>query len=53
MTIVATTDDPQPWKDTARQFAVLKNNQWREIDGRTELDAVGESLLRELWSEEI
>jgi ABC-type transporter Mla maintaining outer membrane lipid asymmetry ATPase subunit MlaF len=53
VTIVATADDPQIWKDVARQFAILKNNQWREIGGRAELDAAGEPLLRELWSEEI
>lgn len=52
MTILATADDIAPWKTVARQFAVLKNKQWREIGGRAELDASGELLLDEVWSDE-
>ena len=52
VTIVVTTDNFQPWKDLARQFAVLKNNRWQELGGRAELDESDESL-RELWAEEI
>jgi cell division transport system ATP-binding protein len=52
ITIVATTDNFQPWKDVARQFAMLKKNRWQEIGGRAELDASGETLLNEIWADE-
>ncbi|MEO5804787.1 MAG: ATP-binding cassette domain-containing protein [Verrucomicrobiota bacterium] len=52
VTIVVTTDNFQPWKELARQFAILKNNRWHELGGRAELDASDESL-QELWAEEI
>ena len=53
VTIVATTDNLEPWKDVARQFALLKNKRWQEIGGRAELAAGGEDLLQELWAEDI
>jgi ABC-type transporter Mla maintaining outer membrane lipid asymmetry ATPase subunit MlaF len=52
VTIVATAENLQPWKDVAKQFAVLKNNRWQEIGGRAELDASGELSLNEVWADE-
>ncbi|MEO6035444.1 MAG: ATP-binding cassette domain-containing protein [Verrucomicrobiota bacterium] len=52
-TIVATADNIEPWKDVAKQFALLKNNRWQEIGGRTELASSSEALLQEVWTENI
>ncbi len=51
VTLVATAENVEPWKTVARQFAVLRNNQWREIGGRAELETSGE-LLQEVWADE-
>lgn len=51
LTILTTAENLEPWKDVARQFAILRNNQWQEIGGRAELEASGESL-REVWADE-
>lgn len=52
VTVVATTENFQPWKDVARQFAVLRNNRWQEIGGRAELDASNELMQNEVWADE-
>ncbi len=53
ITIVATAEDFGPWKNVARQFALLKNNRWQEIGGRAELEASGEPLLHEVLTENV
>ncbi len=53
ITLVVTSEDIEPWKNVAQQFAILKNKQWQQIGGRAELAASGEPLLRELWAEDI
>ena len=51
LTIVVTSESLEPWKNVAKQFALLRNKEWREIAGRAELDASGE-LLQEVWADE-
>ena len=53
VTVIVSADNLQPWKTVAKQFAVLKNNQWHEIGVRAELEMGREPLLRGLWAEEI
>lgn len=53
VTIVATAESFEPWKDVAHQFALLRNNQWQELGGAAELAASSEPLLREVWTEDI
>jgi ABC-type transporter Mla maintaining outer membrane lipid asymmetry ATPase subunit MlaF len=52
ITMIVTTENFEPWKDVGHKFALLKNNRWQEIGGRAELDASGEPMLREVWTED-
>ena len=51
--LVVTTDNLEIWADQARQFAVLKNNRWHVLGGQAELRASNETLVRELWSDDL
>lgn len=53
VTMVVTADNLEPWKNVARQFALLKNNVWQKLGGREEVEASSEGLLQEVWTEDI
>ena len=48
LTLVVTGDDLRPWRNRARQFAVLKNQQFIPLGQRADLAGHGESLLQDL-----
>jgi phospholipid/cholesterol/gamma-HCH transport system ATP-binding protein len=48
LTLAVTADDLRPWRECARQFAVLDQRRLRVIGGRAELDACAEDCVREL-----
>lgn len=48
MTLVATADDLRPWRDRARQFALLKEQRLVVVGDRQRLTAHPEPLLRDL-----
>ena len=48
MTIVATADDLRPWKNRARQFAVLKNKKLIVLGNRSELAREETASFQEL-----
>ncbi len=48
LTLVVTGDDLRPWRHRARQFAVLKNQQFIPLGQRADLDGHREPLLQEL-----
>ena len=41
VTLVVVTDDARPWVGLARQFAVLRRDEWRVLDGAPDLDPAG------------
>ncbi len=45
MTIIVATDDLNFWKNQATHFALLKNNRWQPVGGRTELEKLEPPLL--------
>jgi phospholipid/cholesterol/gamma-HCH transport system ATP-binding protein len=47
LAVVATTDDLRPWRDQARQFALLQGRRWLPLGGREELSASSETVVRE------
>ncbi len=53
ITIVATTDNLQAWRTVGNQFALLKENRWKELGGRAELEANGEAVREEAWADDI
>lgn len=48
LTLVATGDDLRPWRDRARQFALLREGHFVQLGARPALDASTEPLLQEL-----
>lgn len=52
LTLVVTGDDLRPWRHRARQFAVLKNQQFIPLGQRADLDGHREPLLQELLPSE-
>jgi phospholipid/cholesterol/gamma-HCH transport system ATP-binding protein len=48
VTLVVTADDLRPWRNRARQFAVLKDRRLVVLGGREQLEAAGDELVREL-----
>jgi ABC-type transporter Mla maintaining outer membrane lipid asymmetry ATPase subunit MlaF len=48
MTLVATADDLRPWRDRARQFAVLKERRFVALGDQSGLATHTEPLLRDL-----
>jgi phospholipid/cholesterol/gamma-HCH transport system ATP-binding protein len=48
MTIVVATDDLRPWRDTGRQFAILKKNRFEPVGDREAVKLTQDSLVREL-----
>lgn len=49
--VVVATDDLRPWRDQARQFALVEDGRWRRLGGREALLHPREPLLRELLAE--
>jgi len=52
LTLVVTGDDLRPWRTRARQFAVLKDQQFIPLGQRADLDGHHEPLLQELLPSE-
>lgn len=48
VTLVVSTDDYQPWRERARQFAVVADRHCHILGGRTELDGCPDRTVREL-----
>jgi phospholipid/cholesterol/gamma-HCH transport system ATP-binding protein len=48
LTLAVTADDLRPWRECARQFAVLDQRRLRVIGGRAELDGCTEDCVKEL-----
>jgi ABC-type transporter Mla maintaining outer membrane lipid asymmetry ATPase subunit MlaF len=48
VTLVVTTDDFRPWRNCARQFAVLKNKRLVVLGSWEQLEAANDELVREL-----
>jgi ABC-type transporter Mla maintaining outer membrane lipid asymmetry ATPase subunit MlaF len=48
VTLVVTADDLRPWRNRARQFAVLKNERFVVIGSWDQVEADGDELVREL-----
>jgi len=53
MTLVVTHDSFRPWRDRARQFALLKDKTFVVIGGRSELATSPDSLVQELRRTEL
>ncbi len=51
VTLVVTTADFHPWKDHARQFALLRNRGFRAVGDWAQLAAASEDRTRELLTE--
>ena len=49
VTLVVTTADFRPWKDHARQFALLQDQRFVVLGGWGQLEAASEGLVREVW----
>lgn len=48
LTLVITADDFRPWRNVARQFAVLKNRRLAVLGNWEQVEAAGDELVREL-----
>ena len=48
LTLVVTTADLRPWKNRARQFAVVKNKQFSVLGAWSQLEAASDELVQEL-----
>ena len=48
LTLVVTGDDLRPWRNHARQFAILKNHQFITLGTRADLANHSDSLLQDL-----
>jgi ABC-type transporter Mla maintaining outer membrane lipid asymmetry ATPase subunit MlaF len=51
LTLVVTGDDLRPWRNRARQFAILKNRQFIPLGTRGDLAGHAEPLLQDLLPE--
>ena len=50
MTLIIAVDDFRPWMEHGEKFALLKNEQWLFLGGRSDLRTHEEPLLHELLS---
>jgi ABC-type transporter Mla maintaining outer membrane lipid asymmetry ATPase subunit MlaF len=48
MTLAISTDDFRPWKNVARQFAIVKDKHFTTLGGWEQLGAVNDELVGEL-----
>jgi ABC-type transporter Mla maintaining outer membrane lipid asymmetry ATPase subunit MlaF len=48
VTLVVTADDLRPWRDWARQFAILKNKRFAALGAWTQMEAAGDEMVQEL-----
>jgi ABC-type transporter Mla maintaining outer membrane lipid asymmetry ATPase subunit MlaF len=48
MTLIVAAENLRPWRGRARQFAVLKDQQFVACGSRTELERATEPLVREM-----
>jgi ABC-type transporter Mla maintaining outer membrane lipid asymmetry ATPase subunit MlaF len=51
LTLVVTDDDLRPWRNRAKQFAILRDRQFLPLGTRADLPGHSEPLLRELLPE--
>ena len=51
MTLVITTADFRPWKDHARQFAILNKRSFVVLGSRVQLETANAEVIRELLTE--
>lgn len=51
-TLVVSADDLRPWRERARQFAVLRDGRFHVLGDRAQLAAVADSLVKELLAAE-
>jgi ABC-type transporter Mla maintaining outer membrane lipid asymmetry ATPase subunit MlaF len=51
VTLVVTTADLRPWKDHARQFAILRNRSFRVLGDWAQVAAASEDRVRDLLTE--
>ena len=51
VTLVVTTADFGPWKDHARQFAILRNGAFVVLGAWAQLEAAKDELVEELLME--
>lgn len=49
LTLIVSTPDLRPWKDRARNFAVLRDKRFAVLGGRKELEQASDELVKELW----
>lgn len=48
VTLVVSADDLRPWRDRARQFAVLRDGRFHVLGSRAQLAGAADSLVKEL-----
>ena len=48
VTLVVTADDFSPWRNCARQFAILKNKRLTVLGSWAQVEAASDELVREL-----
>ena len=53
LTLAVTGDDLRPWRNRARQFAILKNRQFISLGTRADLASHAEPLLQELLAADV
>jgi ABC-type transporter Mla maintaining outer membrane lipid asymmetry ATPase subunit MlaF len=51
-TLVVSADDLRPWRERARQFAVLRDGRFQVLGNRGQLAAAADSLVKELLADE-
>lgn len=50
LTLAVTTDDLRPWRDRARQFALLQRRHWVELGGQGDLSSSSETVVLDFLS---
>ncbi len=48
MTLVATAEDLQPWRNDARRFALLRDKRFKLIGSWGEVSSQDDTIMREL-----
>jgi ABC-type transporter Mla maintaining outer membrane lipid asymmetry ATPase subunit MlaF len=48
MTIVATTDDLQPWRSANRKFALVRDKKFFPLGGWNDVESTNDPVVKEL-----